>query len=40
MHFGAYDEKLIELKIKHNGNQAYFDRILAFSKKKIELPMG
>jgi hypothetical protein len=33
MHFGSYDEKLIELKIEHNVNQADFDRILAFQKK-------
>jgi hypothetical protein len=33
MHFGAYDEKLIELKIEHNVNQADFDKILAFQKK-------
>src|SRR6266542_3497968 len=33
MHFGSYDEKLIELKIKHNVNQVDFDRIRAFQKK-------
>src|SRR4051795_11429800 len=33
MHFGAYDEKLIELKIEHNVNQIDFDRIRAFQKK-------
>src|SRR2546429_136458 len=33
MHFGAYDEKLIELKIEFNVNQIDFDRIRAFQKK-------
>ncbi|PKY45542.1 hypothetical protein RhiirA4_542680 [Rhizophagus irregularis] len=33
MHFGSYDEKLIELKIQHNVNQIDFDRIRAFQKK-------
>src|ERR1043166_3658831 len=33
MHFGKYDEKLIELKIEHNVNQIDFDRIRAFQKK-------
>jgi hypothetical protein len=33
MHFGAYDEKLIELKIEHNVNQIDFDRINAFQRK-------
>src|SRR4051812_41841858 len=33
MHFGSYDEKLIELKIEHNVNQIDFDRIRAFQKK-------
>ncbi|RGB29402.1 hypothetical protein C1646_322062 [Rhizophagus diaphanus] len=33
MHFGNYDEKLIELKIEHNVNQVDFDRIRAFQKK-------
>src|SRR2546430_6350020 len=33
MHFGTYDEKLIELKIEHNVNQVDFDRIRAFQKK-------
>src|SRR6266516_4537185 len=33
MHFGTYDEKLIELKIEHNVNQIDFDRIRAFQKK-------
>src|SRR6266480_1641944 len=33
MHFGAYDEKLIELKIEHNVNQIDSDRIRAFQKK-------
>ncbi|CAB5378089.1 hypothetical protein RhiirA5_424872 [Rhizophagus irregularis] len=33
MHFGPYDEKLIELKIEHNVNQVDFDRIRAFQKK-------
>ncbi|PKY46703.1 hypothetical protein RhiirA4_461642 [Rhizophagus irregularis] len=32
MHFGNYDEKLIELKIEHNVNQVDFDRIRAFQK--------
>src|ERR1043165_8464731 len=32
MHFGAYDEKLIELKIEHNVNQIDFDRIHAFQR--------
>ncbi|CAB5386867.1 unnamed protein product [Rhizophagus irregularis] len=33
MHFGYFDEKLIELKIEHNVNQVDFDRIRAFQKK-------
>jgi hypothetical protein len=33
MHFGSYDEKLIELKIQHNVNQIDFDRIRAFQRK-------
>src|SRR6266516_4890929 len=33
MHFGTYDEKLIELKIEHNVNQIDFDRIRALQKK-------
>ena len=33
MHFGAYDEKLIELKIEHNVNQIDVDRINAFQRK-------
>jgi hypothetical protein len=33
MHFGPYDEKLIELKIEHNVNQVDFDRIRTFQKK-------
>ncbi|RIA95316.1 hypothetical protein C1645_757712 [Glomus cerebriforme] len=33
MHFGVYDEKLIELKIQHNVNQIDFDRIRSFQKK-------
>src|SRR5438105_3190217 len=33
MHFGTYDEKLIELKIEHNVNQVDFNRIRAFQKK-------
>ncbi|GBB83847.1 hypothetical protein RclHR1_01050021 [Rhizophagus clarus] len=33
MHFGAYDEKLIELKIEHNVNQVDFERIRSFQRK-------
>src|SRR4051812_14192533 len=33
MHFGPYDEKLIELKIQHNVNQIDLDGIRAFQKK-------
>jgi hypothetical protein len=33
MHFGNYDERLIELKIQNNVNQVDFDRIRAFQKK-------
>src|ERR1043166_172731 len=32
MHFGTYDEKLIELKIEHNVNQVDFYRIRAFQR--------
>ena len=35
MHFGTYDEKLIELKIEHNVNQVDFDRIRAFQEKLL-----
>ncbi|GES79587.1 hypothetical protein GLOIN_2v1595045 [Rhizophagus clarus] len=37
MHFGNYDEKLIELKIEHNVNQVDFDRIRAFQR-KLQIP--
>ncbi|RIA96687.1 hypothetical protein C1645_358182 [Glomus cerebriforme] len=33
MHFGPYDEKLIDLKIEHNVNQIDLERIRAFQKK-------
>jgi hypothetical protein len=33
MNFGSHDEKLNELKIEHNVNQADFNRIRAFQKK-------
>lgn len=33
MHFGAYDQKLIELKIEHNVRQLDADRIRAFQQK-------
>jgi hypothetical protein len=33
MHFGKYDERLIELKIEHNVSQIDFDRIRYFQKK-------
>jgi hypothetical protein len=33
MHFGKYDQKLIELKIEHNVGQLDFDRIRAFQQK-------
>ena len=39
MHFGTYDERLIELKIEHNVNQIDFDRIRAFQK-KLKWPWG
>jgi hypothetical protein len=33
MHFGKYDQKLIELKIEHNVGQLDEDRIRAFQQK-------
>ncbi|CAG8603188.1 5982_t:CDS:1 [Funneliformis mosseae] len=33
MHFGKYDQKLIDLKIEHNVNQLEADRICAFQQK-------
>jgi hypothetical protein len=41
MHFGSYDEKLIELKIEHNVNQVDFDRIRAvLFKEKPPITIG
>ncbi|GES73904.1 hypothetical protein GLOIN_2v1817420 [Rhizophagus clarus] len=46
MHFGSYDEKLIELKIQHNVNHIDYERIRAFQTKlccpwasKLHLPI-
>jgi hypothetical protein len=33
MHFGKYDQKLIELKIEHNVGQLDADRVRAFQQK-------